>query len=66
MIVNTKVFNYKFTIGTLVVAIIVLAAYGFSKYSDVRSDKNYLTHEKKLLQKELNDFINRYEVSLHP
>ena len=61
MIVNTKVFNYKFTIGTLVVAIIVLAAYGFSKYSDVRSDKNYLTHEKKLLQKELNDFINRYD-----
>lgn len=61
MIVNTKVFNYKFTIGTLVVAIIVLATYGFSKYSDVKSNKDYLTHEKKLLQKELNDFIDRYD-----
>lgn len=61
MIVNTKVFNFKFTIGTLVVAIIVLAAYGFSKYSDFRSDKAYLAHEKKLLQKELNNFIDRYD-----
>jgi len=61
MIVNTKVFNYRFTIGTLIVAIIVLASYGFSNYSAVKSDNDYLSHEKKLLQKELSDFIERYD-----
>lgn len=61
MIVNTKVFNYRFTIGTLIVAIIVLASYGFSNYSAIKSDNDYLTHEKKLLQKELGDFIERYD-----
>lgn len=61
MIVNTRVFNYRFTIGTLIVAIIVLAVYGFSNYSVLESDRDYLVHEKKLLQKELNQFIDRYD-----
>ena len=39
----------------------VLAAFGFSKYSDVKYDNDYLAHEKKLLQMELNDFIERYD-----
>lgn len=61
MIVNTQVFNYRFTIGTLIVAIIVLATYGFSNYSSLDSDNDYLANEKKLLQLELNEFINRYD-----
>jgi hypothetical protein len=61
MIVNTKVFNYRFTIGTLILAIIALAAYGFSNNSVVRSENDFLKHEKKLLQKELNAFIERYD-----
>lgn len=61
MIVNTKVFNYRFTIGTLILAFIALAAYGFSNYSVVKSENDFLKHEKKLLQKELNAFIERYD-----
>ncbi len=61
MIVNTTIFNYRFTIGTLIIAVIVFAAYGFSNYSVVKSDNDYLVHEKKLLQKELNEFIERYD-----
>ena len=61
MIVNTQVFNYRFTIGTLIVAIIVLAAYGFSSYTSLESDNDFLANEKKLLQLELNQFIERYD-----
>lgn len=61
MIVNTRVLNFRFTIGTLIVAFIVLAAYGFSNYNELKSNSDYLAHEKKLLLKELNDFIERYD-----
>lgn len=61
MIVNTQVFNYRFTIGTLIIAIIALAIYGFSNYSELEADRDYLVHEKKLLQKELNRFIDSYD-----
>lgn len=61
MIVNTKVFNYRFTLGTLIIAVIALASYGFSNYSALESDHDFLTHEKKLLQKELNEFIEIYD-----
>jgi len=61
MIVNTKVFNYRFTIGTLIIAGIALATFGFSNYSTLESEHDFLTHEKKLLQKELNAFIKRYD-----
>ena len=61
MIVNTKVFNFRFTLGTLIVAIIALSAYGFSNYSALKSETVYLVHEKKLLQQELSNFIERYD-----
>lgn len=61
MIVNTKVFNYRFALGTLIIAVIALATYGFSNYSTLESDHDFLTHEKKLLQKELRVFIERYD-----
>lgn len=61
MIVNTRVFNFRFTIGTLIVAFIVLAAYGFSNYNELKSNSDFLAHEKKLLLQELNDFIERYD-----
>lgn len=61
MIVNTKVLNYRFALGTLIVAILVLAATGFSKYDELKSENDYLVHEKKLLQQELSEFIDRYD-----
>ena len=61
MIVNRQVFNYRFTIGTLIVAIAILTAYGFTNYSSVKSTNDFIEHEKKLLQSELNEIINRYD-----
>ncbi len=61
MLVNTRFFNYRLTIGTLIVAILAIAAYGFSGYKDIRSDSKYLVQEKKLLQQELGEFIELYE-----
>lgn len=61
MIVNTTVFNYRLTLGVLIVAILALAALGFTNFKDLQSDYDYLTHEKKLLQKELTDFIDQYD-----
>lgn len=61
MIVNTTVFNYRLTLGALIVAILVLATFGFTNYQDLQSDYDYLSHEKKLLQKELSEFINEYD-----
>ncbi|MBT8253948.1 MAG: hypothetical protein HKN00_02030 [Flavobacteriaceae bacterium] len=61
MIVNTTVLNFRFALGTLIVALFVLAAYGFSNYSALKSDADFLMHEKKLLQQELNKVIVRYD-----
>jgi len=45
MIVNPQVFNYRFTIGTLVVAFTVLAAYSYTSYVSAQSKEDFLNHD---------------------
>ena len=61
MIVNPSEFNYRLTLGSLLVAIIALAAFGFSNYSALKSDADFIKQEKKLLQQELSAFISSYD-----
>lgn len=61
MIVNPQVFNYRLTIGTLVVALVAFSAYSFFNYRTVKSQEDFLVQEKKLLHNELNEFINQYD-----
>ena len=61
MIVNPSVFNFRLALGTLIIAIIALAAFGFSNYSSLKSDSDFIKQEKKLLQQELSAFITRYD-----
>ena len=42
MIVNPQVFNYRFTIGTLVVAFTVLDAYSYTSYKYAQSKEDFL------------------------
>lgn len=61
MIVNPKEFNYRVTIGILVVTMVAFAAYGFSSYSTLKSSKDFLVQEKRHLHNELSEIINRYD-----
>ena len=61
MIVNPQEFNYKVTIGILVVVIAVFSAYGLSSYSTLKSSQDFLVQQKSHLHNELSEIINRYD-----
>lgn len=61
MIINPQEFNYKATIGILVVVIAVFSAYGLSSYSALKSNKDFLVQQKSHLHNELSEIINRYD-----
>ena len=61
MIVNPQAFNYRLILGTLLVVIVIITVYGFSNYNAVTSENEFLQHEKKLLQTELNKIIEKYD-----
>lgn len=61
MIVNPQVFNYRFTIGTLVVAFTVLAAYSYTSYTSAQSKEDFLNQEKKLLENQISKVISSYD-----
>ena len=61
MIVNPQLFNYRITIGTLVVAIAVLATFSFTSYNESQTQETYLKQEKALLHNDLSEVISKYE-----
>ena len=61
MIVNPQVFNYRFTIGTLVVAFSVLAAFNYTSYTSSQSKEDFLNQEKKLLENQISKVISSYD-----
>lgn len=61
MIVNPQVFNYRFTIGTLVVAIGILAAYSYTSYTSAESKEAFFKQEKKLLENQTSRIITSYD-----
>jgi hypothetical protein len=61
LIVNPQEFNYRVTIGILVVAIAVFTAFGFTSYSTLKSSKDFLVQEKGHLHNELSEILNRYD-----
>lgn len=61
MIVNPQLFNYRLIIGSLIVAMAVLAIFGFSTYESVREHQKFLEQEKKLVESELSQVIERYD-----
>ena len=61
MIVNPQVFNYKLTIGTLILAFTALAAYSFTSYNTGKSNEDFLKQEKKLLESQISEIISSYD-----
>lgn len=61
MIVNPLYFNYRLIIGSLVVAIAVLSVFSFSNYESVKEHQQFLEQEKKLVESELSQMIERYD-----
>jgi len=61
MIVNPQEFNYRATIGILVIAMAAFAAYGFTSYSTLKSSNDFLVQEKRHLHNELGEILNRYD-----
>lgn len=61
MIVNPQFFNYRLIIGSLVVAIAVLTVFSFKSYESVKEHQQYIEQEKKLVEIELSQMINRYD-----
>ena len=61
MIVNPQVFNYRLTIGTLIIAFTTLAAYSFTSYNTGKSNEDFLKQEKKLLESQISEIISSYD-----
>jgi hypothetical protein len=61
MIVNPQEFNYRITIGILVVVIAVFTAYGLTSYASLKSDNDFLAQGKTHLHSELHEILNRYD-----
>ena len=61
MIVNPQVFNYRLTIGTLIVAFTALAAYSFTSYNTGKFNEDFLKQEKKLLENQISEIISSYD-----
>ena len=61
MIVNPQVFNYRLTIGTLIIAFTALAAYSFTNYNTGKSNEDFLKQEKKLLESQISEIISSYD-----
>ncbi len=61
MLVNPQVFNFRLTLGTLIVAFVAFAGYSYSSYSDVRAEEVFLKQEKKLLVSQVSEMISHYD-----
>ena len=61
MIVNPQVFNYRLTIGTLIIAFTALAAFSFTSYNTGKSNEDFLKQEKKLLESQISEIISSYD-----
>ncbi len=61
MIVNPQVFNYRFTIGTLIIAFSALSIFSFTSYNNAESEKEFLKQEKKLLENQISEIISSYD-----
>lgn len=57
MIVNPQVFNYRFIIGSLMVAITILAAFSYNNYTSAQSKEDFFKQEKKLLENQISNVI---------
>ncbi len=60
MIINSREFSIRLTIGTLISAIAFLVVFGFSNYDAVSTENQFVKHEKKLLQNELSELLKNY------
>ncbi len=61
MIVNPQVFNYRLIIGSLIVTMSVLATFSFLNYESLQLHEQSLELEKKLVENELSQLIERYD-----
>jgi vacuolar-type H+-ATPase subunit I/STV1 len=61
MIVNPQLFNYRLIIGTLVVVITAVTVYGFTSHKSIEKQYQFLEQEKKLVESELSQIIERYD-----
>lgn len=58
MIVNPQFFNYRLTIGVLLVAISALALFSYMRFADLESENDFLNDEKKIIQNEIVKVIS--------
>lgn len=61
MIVNPQLFNYRLITGSLVVTIAVISIFSFSNYQSNQAHQQFLEQEKKLIEIELSQMLNRYD-----
>ncbi len=61
MIVNPQLFNYRLIIGSLMVAIAVLAVFSFTNNESVKAHQQFLEQEKELVESELSHMIESYD-----
>ena len=61
MIVNPQFFNYRLIIGSLVVAIAILTIFSFTSHESVKEHQRFVEQEKKLVEIELSQLIDRYD-----
>lgn len=61
MIVNPQLFNYRLIIGFLLVVVAGLTLYSFTGQKSIEAQNQFLEQEKKLIESELAQIIERYD-----
>ncbi|WP_299398429.1 hypothetical protein [uncultured Gelidibacter sp.] len=61
MIVNPQFINYKLIIGSLIVAVVVLSVLSFTTYESEKAHQQFLNQEKKLVEIELSQMLEKYD-----
>lgn len=58
MLVNTRFFNYKLIISSLLITLVVLSSVAFLSLKSLKSHQQFLAQEKKLVEKELSQVLS--------
>ncbi|RIA08422.1 hypothetical protein OE09_0234 [Flavobacteriaceae bacterium MAR_2010_72] len=61
MIVNPQLFNYRLITGSLIVVIAAVTVYSFTNQQSIEAHQQFLEQEKKLVENELSQMIQRYD-----
>lgn len=61
MIINPHFFTYRLIISSLIITLVAVSVFGVSNYLSLKTQQKFLEQEKRLMENELSEMIERYD-----